>query len=97
MRKAQTFSVHACAVLLNLFEISVLVLAVKFFEQVHSTCSMCTMYLTYKIIVAILLCYNVFLQVASIRQHLASIYERAVNWREAASALVGIPLETAQK
>ncbi len=55
------------------------------------------MYLTYKIIVAILLCYNVFLQVASIRQHLASIYERAVNWREAASALVGIPLETAQK
>lgn len=36
-------------------------------------------------------------QVASMRQHLASIYEREVNWREAANVLVGIPLETAQK
>ncbi|KAF2899456.1 hypothetical protein ILUMI_06717 [Ignelater luminosus] len=36
-------------------------------------------------------------QVASIRQHLADIYERHQNWREAASVLVGIPLETGQK
>lgn len=36
-------------------------------------------------------------QVGSIRQHLANIYERNSNWREAANVLVGIPLETAQK
>ncbi|XP_046672385.1 COP9 signalosome complex subunit 4 isoform X1 [Homalodisca vitripennis] len=36
-------------------------------------------------------------QVASIRQHLASIYEREQNWRDAANVLVGIPLETGQK
>ncbi|KAK9300755.1 hypothetical protein QLX08_006624 [Tetragonisca angustula] len=36
-------------------------------------------------------------QVASIRQHLAKIYERNQNWREAANVLVGIPLETGQK
>lgn len=36
-------------------------------------------------------------QVASIRQHLAQIYERKHNWREAANVLVGIPLETGQK
>lgn len=36
-------------------------------------------------------------QVASIRQHLSDIYERNQNWREAASVLVGIPLETGQK
>ncbi|XP_037042278.1 COP9 signalosome complex subunit 4 [Bradysia coprophila] len=36
-------------------------------------------------------------QVASIRQHLAHIYERNENWREAANVLVGIPLETGQK
>jgi COP9 signalosome complex subunit 4 len=36
-------------------------------------------------------------QVASIRQHLADIYERNHNWREAANVLVGIPLETGQK
>lgn len=36
-------------------------------------------------------------QVASIRQHLADIYERNQNWREAAVVLVGIPLETGQK
>lgn len=36
-------------------------------------------------------------QVASIRQHLASIYEREENWRDAANVLVGIPLETGQK
>ncbi|XP_058795745.1 COP9 signalosome complex subunit 4 [Phymastichus coffea] len=36
-------------------------------------------------------------QVASIRQHLADIYEREQNWREAANVLVGIPLETGQK
>lgn len=36
-------------------------------------------------------------QVASIRQHLAQIYERNHNWREAANVLVGIPLETGQK
>lgn len=36
-------------------------------------------------------------QVASIRQHLADIYERTQNWREAAGVLVGIPLETGQK
>merc|ERR1712179_599210 len=36
-------------------------------------------------------------QVAAIRQHLAGIYERETNWREAANVLVGIPLETAQK
>jgi len=32
-----------------------------------------------------------------VRQHLASIYERENNWKEAASVLVGIPLETGQK
>ncbi|KAJ8712449.1 hypothetical protein PYW07_005291 [Mythimna separata] len=36
-------------------------------------------------------------QVASIRQHLADIYERNQNWKEAANVLVGIPLETGQK
>ncbi|CAG9774058.1 unnamed protein product [Ceutorhynchus assimilis] len=36
-------------------------------------------------------------QVASIRQHLADIYERTQQWREAAAVLVGIPLETGQK
>ncbi|XP_045476204.1 COP9 signalosome complex subunit 4 [Harmonia axyridis] len=36
-------------------------------------------------------------QVASIRQHLANIYERNQCWKEAASVLVGIPLETGQK
>lgn len=36
-------------------------------------------------------------QVASIRQHLAQIYERCQDWREAANVLVGIPLETGQK
>ncbi|XP_050302083.1 COP9 signalosome complex subunit 4 [Anthonomus grandis grandis] len=36
-------------------------------------------------------------QVASIRQHLADIYERNQQWREAAAVLVGIPLETGQK
>ncbi|XP_063973518.1 COP9 signalosome complex subunit 4 [Diachasmimorpha longicaudata] len=36
-------------------------------------------------------------QVASIRQHLADIYERNQTWREAAKVLVGIPLETGQK
>lgn len=36
-------------------------------------------------------------QVASIRQHLAQIYERQHNWLEAANVLVGIPLETGQK
>uniref|UniRef100_A0A8C4R3L4 COP9 constitutive photomorphogenic homolog subunit 4 (Arabidopsis) n=1 Tax=Eptatretus burgeri TaxID=7764 RepID=A0A8C4R3L4_EPTBU len=36
-------------------------------------------------------------QVASIRQHLASIYEREEDWRNAAQVLVGIPLETGQK
>ncbi|KAK2152137.1 hypothetical protein LSH36_339g07021 [Paralvinella palmiformis] len=36
-------------------------------------------------------------QVASIRQHLACIYEREQKWKESAKILVGIPLETAQK
>ncbi|KAH7975938.1 hypothetical protein HPB52_006815 [Rhipicephalus sanguineus] len=36
-------------------------------------------------------------QVASIRQHLAEIYVQEQSWREAASVLVGIPLETGQK
>lgn len=36
-------------------------------------------------------------QVASIRQHLAEIYEKEQSWREAANVLVGIPLETGQK
>lgn len=36
-------------------------------------------------------------QVASIRQHLAQIYERTQNWKEAANVLGGIPLETGQK
>ncbi|KAF4530662.1 hypothetical protein B566_EDAN004901 [Ephemera danica] len=36
-------------------------------------------------------------QVASIRQHLADIYEKEQCWREAANVLVGIPLETGQK
>lgn len=36
-------------------------------------------------------------QVGLIRQKLAMIYEKEQNWREAASILVGIPLETAQK
>lgn len=38
-----------------------------------------------------------FPQVASIRQHLASIYEKEEDWRNAAQVLVGIPLETGQK
>ncbi|XP_050077839.1 COP9 signalosome complex subunit 4 [Anopheles maculipalpis] len=36
-------------------------------------------------------------QVACIRQHLAQIYERNQNWKEAANVLGGIPLETGQK
>ncbi|XP_013388525.1 COP9 signalosome complex subunit 4 [Lingula anatina] len=36
-------------------------------------------------------------QVAALRQHLAGIYEREQRWREAASVLVGIPMETGQK
>ncbi|XP_022911648.1 COP9 signalosome complex subunit 4 [Onthophagus taurus] len=36
-------------------------------------------------------------QAAHIRQHLAELYERNQNWREAAGVLVGIPLETGQK
>lgn len=36
-------------------------------------------------------------QVSNIRQHLAQIYERQGNWKEAANVLVGIPLETGQK
>jgi COP9 signalosome complex subunit 4 len=36
-------------------------------------------------------------QVASIRQHLADIYEKKQCWRDAANVLVGIPLETGQK
>lgn len=39
----------------------------------------------------------VFVEVASIRQHLASIYEKEEDWRNAAQVLVGIPLETGQK
>ena len=37
------------------------------------------------------------MQVGAIRQHLADIYEREQNWRQAAEVLVGIPLETGQK
>ncbi|CAB4053937.1 COPS4 [Lepeophtheirus salmonis] len=33
-------------------------------------------------------------QISAIRQHLADIYEREQNWREAADVLVGIPLES---
>uniref|UniRef100_A0A672LEC2 COP9 signalosome complex subunit 4 n=1 Tax=Sinocyclocheilus grahami TaxID=75366 RepID=A0A672LEC2_SINGR len=36
-------------------------------------------------------------QVASIRQHLATLYEKEEDWRNAALVLVGIPLETGQK
>jgi len=36
-------------------------------------------------------------QVATIRQHLAQMYENEANWRDAAQVLVGIPLETGQK
>jgi COP9 signalosome complex subunit 4 len=36
-------------------------------------------------------------QVGAIRQHLADIYEREQNCRQAAQVLVGIPLETGQK
>uniref|UniRef100_A0A4W5JX20 COP9 signalosome complex subunit 4 n=1 Tax=Hucho hucho TaxID=62062 RepID=A0A4W5JX20_9TELE len=36
-------------------------------------------------------------QVASIRQHLSTIYEKEEDWRNAAQVLVGIPLETGQK
>ncbi|XP_076040568.1 COP9 signalosome subunit 4 [Oratosquilla oratoria] len=36
-------------------------------------------------------------QVASMRQHLADIYEREGQWKEAAAVLTGIPLETGQK
>ncbi|XP_014663387.1 PREDICTED: COP9 signalosome complex subunit 4-like [Priapulus caudatus] len=36
-------------------------------------------------------------QVASIRQHLSIIYEKEQQWRNAATVLVGIPLETGQK
>lgn len=40
---------------------------------------------------------DVHSQVASIRQHLATIYEKEGDWRNAAQVLVGIPLETGQK
>lgn len=36
-------------------------------------------------------------QVATIRQHLAGIYERQEQWREAANVLGLIPLETGQR
>ncbi|CAH1795447.1 unnamed protein product [Owenia fusiformis] len=36
-------------------------------------------------------------QVASIRQHMAEMYEREEKWNKAAVTLVGIPLETGQK
>jgi COP9 signalosome complex subunit 4 len=36
-------------------------------------------------------------QVATIRQHLAGIYERQDQWREAANVLGLIPLETGQR
>lgn len=36
-------------------------------------------------------------QVGLIRQHLADIYEKEQNWKQAAQVLVGIPLETGQK
>ena len=36
-------------------------------------------------------------QVSQIRQHLAQVYERQQEWREAARVLSGIPLETGQK
>ncbi len=36
-------------------------------------------------------------QVGAMRQHLADIYEREENWRQAAQILTGIPLETGQK
>jgi len=36
-------------------------------------------------------------QVTKARQHLAGIFEREENWREAAKVLVGIPLETGQR
>lgn len=36
-------------------------------------------------------------QVSAMRKHLAVIYEREQNWKEAASVLASIPLETGQK
>lgn len=36
-------------------------------------------------------------QVANIRQYLAEVYEKCGEWKSAATTLVGIPLETAQK
>ena len=36
-------------------------------------------------------------QVAAIRKHLSLIYENQQQWREAATVLTGIPLETGQK
>ncbi|XP_037092716.1 COP9 signalosome complex subunit 4-like [Pollicipes pollicipes] len=36
-------------------------------------------------------------QLATVRQHLAGVYERQQRWREAASVLTAIPLETGQK
>ncbi|KAJ8022363.1 COP9 signalosome complex subunit 4 [Holothuria leucospilota] len=36
-------------------------------------------------------------QMATVRQHLAAIYESEESWRDAARILVGIPLETGQK
>ncbi|XP_067931377.1 uncharacterized protein [Watersipora subatra] len=36
-------------------------------------------------------------QVVQIRQHLASLYEKQLRWKEAAQCLTGIPLETGQK
>merc|ERR1719189_1866589 len=36
-------------------------------------------------------------QVGALRQHLASIYEKEENWRQAAETLIAIPLETGQK
>lgn len=36
-------------------------------------------------------------QVATIRKHLAKMYEDCQQWREAARVLTGIPLETGQR
>ena len=41
-------------------------------------------------------CRSLF-QIGAIRQHLADIYEREQNWRQAAQVLTGIPLENGQK
>jgi hypothetical protein len=71
-----------------------------YFRQGNISCVMCCIHfanrkpLTYQVQPRVI---SFEEQVASIRQHLADIYEKKQCWRDAANVLVGIPLETGQK